>query len=99
MRPSCRRGGPSSDDLGMFRRMTKIFTRAHVPPELEQAWLQHLRDFDTAHPGCHFEVMIDASYGLPLRDVVERLRVEPPLTFTEIFEREHLTKLRKPPTS
>jgi hypothetical protein len=35
----------------------KIFTVAHLPPELRQVWLQHLRDFDTAHPGCHFEVV------------------------------------------
>ena len=37
-----------------------ITTRAHVPDELGGAWLQHLRDFDTAHPGCHFEVVADA---------------------------------------
>jgi hypothetical protein len=37
----------------------KIFTCAHVPPSLEQKWLQHLRDFDAANPGCHFEVGVD----------------------------------------
>jgi hypothetical protein len=67
--------------------MTVIFTRAHVPPELEQAWLQHLRDFDTAHPGCHFEVMIDGSEGLPFAEMIERIKVEPALTFQQIFER------------
>ena len=38
---------------------TTIFTRAHVPDSLSQKWLQHLRDFDAAHPGCHFEVWVD----------------------------------------
>ena len=67
--------------------MTKIFCIAHVPPELEQAWLQHLRDFDTAHPGCHFEVGIDAPKET-FAEMVERLRIEPGLSFMQIFERE-----------
>jgi hypothetical protein len=65
---------------------TKIFTIAHVLPELENAWLQHLRDFGTAHPGCHFEVAIDAPDGT-LAEMVEALRVNPALTFTKIFQR------------
>lgn len=64
----------------------KIFTIAHVPPELHQKWLQHLRAFDTAHPGCHFEVAIDAP-SEPLSVMIERLVVEPNLSFTEIFRR------------
>lgn len=68
--------------------MTIIFTRARVPPELENAWLQHLRDFDTAHPGCHFEVAFDGAPGMTIADMVERLRVEPGLTFQQIFERK-----------
>jgi pentose-5-phosphate-3-epimerase len=65
----------------------KIFTRATVPDELGQTWLQHLRDFDTAHPGCHFEVVADAP-DLSVREVVEMMRVEPELSFQEIFDRE-----------
>jgi hypothetical protein len=70
----------------------KIFTVASVPPELEQAWLQHLRDFDTAHPGCHFEVGIDGP-EMTLADMVQRLQVDPALSFIEIFDR---TKWAKP---
>jgi hypothetical protein len=66
----------------------KVFTIAEVPDELEQKWLQHLRDFDVAHPGCHFQVMADAAPNVSVADMVERLRVEPALSFTEIFERE-----------
>jgi hypothetical protein len=66
---------------------TKVFTVAHVPNELRQAWLQHLRDFDTAHPGCHFEVMADAP-DASVAEMVELLRVEPGLTFQEIIERK-----------
>jgi len=66
---------------------TKIFTIAHVPEELQQAWLQHLRDFDTANPGCHFEVGIDAPPDMPLENMVQKLIVDPDLTFTKIFMR------------
>jgi hypothetical protein len=65
----------------------KVFTIAHVPEELRQAWLQHLRDFDTAHPGCHFEVAIDAPDS-SLAEMVEALRVNPEMTFQQIIERE-----------
>jgi hypothetical protein len=67
--------------------MVKIFTRAHMPAELQQAWLQHLRDFDTAHPGCHFEVMADAPQT-SMRAALEAIRVNPALTFEQIFERK-----------
>jgi hypothetical protein len=73
-----------ADESGRF----KIFTVAHVPPELHQPWLQHLRDFDTAHPECHFEVAVDAPPDQSISDMVEALKVEPALTFTKIFERK-----------
>lgn len=65
--------------------MAVIFTRAHLPEELTQAWLQHLRDFDVAHPDCHFEVAVDFSKGVTLTEAVERLKVEPELRFVDIF--------------
>jgi len=64
----------------------KIFTVAHINDELQQKWLQHLRDFDVAHPGCHFEVMMDTP-DMSLQEMVEKLQVNPKLTFTKIFER------------
>ena len=63
-----------------------IFTRATVPEKLQQKWLQHLRDFDSANPGCHFEVGIDGP-DEPFADVIKRLTVEPGLNFTKIFGR------------
>jgi len=32
----------------------KFITVINVPDELGHAWLQHMRDFDIAHPGCEF---------------------------------------------
>ena len=66
--------------------MMKIFTVAHVPTELQKAWLQHLRDFDTAHPGCHFEVMADAP-DMPMSEIIETLQLNPGLDFQAIFKR------------
>lgn len=66
---------------------TKIFTIAEVPHGLEHAWLQHLRDFDTAHPECHFVVCADAP-NQPLSEMIDMLKVEPTLTFSQIFERQ-----------
>lgn len=65
----------------------KVFTVAYIPSALDQAYLQHLRDFDTAHPECHFEIMIDVP-DMTLKEMVERLRVNPKLTFQQIIERK-----------
>ena len=65
----------------------KIFTVAHMPDDLQQAWLQHLRDFDTAHPGCHFEVGMEGGPDISVEEMIRRLRVEPALTFTAIFDK------------
>jgi hypothetical protein len=71
---------------------TKIYTVAHLPDSLVQKWLQHLRDFDTANPECHFEVGIDGPEA-SAADMIRMLRVSPSLTFSKIFER---TNFRKP---
>jgi len=65
----------------------KVFTVAHLPPQLENAWLQHLRDFDVANPGCHFEVMVDSPHS-SFAEAIEAIRVNPGLTFTEFFARK-----------
>jgi len=64
----------------------KIFTVSEVPDNLTNDWLQHLRDFDHAHPGCHFEVMADAP-DVPLNRIVEVMRVNPRLSFEAFFKR------------
>ena len=67
--------------------MAKIMTFAWVPDALVQPWLQHLRDFDVSHPGCHFEVMT-ATPEKSIAQVIEMLQINPGLTSTEIFERK-----------
>jgi len=66
----------------------RIFTVAEVPRDLEQQWLQHLRDFDTAHPDCHFQVMVDAPPSRSLAEMIQMIQLEPGLDFQQIFERK-----------
>lgn len=65
----------------------KIFTLAQVPAGLANKWLQHLRDFDTANPDCHFEVMADTP-DLSLAEIVKIITVNPPMKFQEFFKRD-----------
>ena len=65
----------------------KIFTIAYVPDELSKEWLQHLRDFDTKHPQCHFEVMSDAP-DMPMSKMIELIQLNPSLNFQAILERK-----------
>jgi len=54
----------------------KIFTIAEVPQDLMQSWLQHLRDFDTQYPGCHFRVAANAP-DATMADMIQALQIEP----------------------
>lgn len=64
--------------------MAEIYTRAVVPDELLQKWLQHQRDFDVQNPGCHFEVLADAP-EMSVGDIMMKLVVEPDLPVKAFF--------------
>jgi len=67
--------------------MARIYTRATVPDELEQRWLQHLRDFDRAHPGCHFEVVVE-SETMSIHDLMHAIDVNPKLDYQLFLKRK-----------
>ena len=67
---------------------TKIFTMAEVPDELAQAWLQHLRDFDTAHADCHFRVLTESDAKQTIEEMRDKLAaISPGFPFQSIFKR------------
>lgn len=66
----------------------KILTLAEVPPELAHAWLQHLRDFDAANPGCHFEVKVYDATDRPLDEIREILNIDPPLLHQAVIRKQ-----------
>jgi hypothetical protein len=63
---------------------TSILTLAHVPDDLQHEWLQHLRDFDAAHPGCHFSVIADGGTKT-VAEMVKVLNVNPPFDFMTVM--------------
>jgi hypothetical protein len=67
--------------------MTKIFTVATITDGLEQDWLQHLRDFDIAHPGCHFRVGVSAADQRSITEIVDMLHgIDPPLPVKKVIK-------------
>lgn len=65
----------------------KINTVSFIPDELMNAWLQHLRDFDAAHPGCHFRITAEAP-DASLDAIVEALEIDPPLSHHQVIRRQ-----------
>jgi hypothetical protein len=57
-----------------------------MPTALVHAFLQHIRDFDSQHLDCHFEM--GADIDKPIAEIIEMLRIHPELTITKVFERE-----------
>ena len=58
---------------------------ADVSVELLQPFLQHIRDFDIKHPGCHFEIVGDMQ-GVSVAEMLEKLRVNPNLKIVHVVE-------------
>jgi hypothetical protein len=55
------------------KQAVKCTLVSDVPAKVLMQWLQHVRDFDTANPGCRFEVMIEAADKLT-GEMIEKLR-------------------------
>lgn len=66
--------------------MASAFIRATVPDALLQEWLQHLRDFDAAHPGCHFEIGVDTP-EMSVANMLKSVQVDPPFPVQGYFKR------------
>jgi hypothetical protein len=67
-------------------KTTTILTRSHLPStKLLQEFLQHVRDFDTANPGCHFEIAIEVE-DVPTDKAVEWLKLNPVLDLQVVYK-------------
>jgi hypothetical protein len=64
----------------------KVFVKADVTPSLIRQFLQHIRDFDIAHPGNHFEICMEGP-DITMAEMVAQMRIDPELTFAAFFER------------
>lgn len=63
----------------------RIACVADVPDELAQEWLQHMRNFDIAHPGCHFEVR--GATGASINTVLRSLQIDPPFAHVAVIKK------------
>jgi hypothetical protein len=61
-----------------------VFIVANVPPELLKEFMQHVRNFDAAHPGCHFKIVANAP-DMPMSAMIETLRLDPELASLQTF--------------
>jgi hypothetical protein len=66
----------------------KIFVLGQLPQQLMQQWLQHLRDFDVEHPGCHFQIMADAE-DASMQEMAKALDVHPGFAIRGIIKKDH----------
>ena len=64
----------------------KIVTVAEVPVEFADAWMQHLRDFDTAHAGCHFRVVAESDGAVA--EAMKMLDVKPEIPLTGFMRKQ-----------
>jgi hypothetical protein len=67
--------------------MAKLVIAATVPDTMLGEWLQHLRDFDAAHPGCHFSLVADAP-ELSLSEVEAVIDIDPPFAQRLVLKRK-----------
>ena len=56
----------------------KIITIAEIPDELGNAWFQHVRNFNVAHPECKFQAVANAP-DKSVKELKEMLNVQPSL--------------------
>ena len=55
-----------------------LYVKAYFPSlELQMQFAQHLRDFDTAHPECHFITVLDAP-NATTQEIEEKLKAITP---------------------
>jgi len=67
------KASPTTPAMSENKQAMKFTLVADVPADLLMQWLQHVRDFDTANPGCRFEVAIEAPDKLT-GEMIEKLR-------------------------
>lgn len=65
----------------------KIHTIATIPDALAREWVQHVRDFDTAHRECHMQIFVDAPQATIAEIETLLDSVYPPLPVRKVIKR------------
>jgi hypothetical protein len=65
----------------------KLFIVADVPDALAKTLLQHVRNFDMEHPGCHFKMSMQVP-DMDIEQMVEALQIDPPFRYQTIIKKD-----------
>src|SRR5215831_6842276 len=65
-------------------KRVKAFVIADLPQDIAQEFMQYIRDFDTTHKDCHFEIGADAP-DASVPEITEILKLNPELKFQDFF--------------
>jgi len=65
----------------------KIMITTEIDDDLGPMLLQHIRDFDQAHPGCLFQIAVNAP-ELSIEEMKELLNVDPPFAHTATMRKQ-----------
>ena len=66
---------------------TNVFIEADIPTNLLRNFLQHIRDFDTNNPSCHFSI-IGITPNLTTEQAAEAMNVVPGLDVVVISSKD-----------
>jgi len=68
---------------------TTVICLGHLPDELVEKWLQHLRNFDNAHSGVHFSVAMGGG-DITMEDMAKMLQhnLDPPFAHVDVKKKE-----------
>ena len=64
----------------------KLVITATVPDAAVRALMQAIRDFDSAHPDCHFQIAANAP-EMTTEEMCAALDVTPPFPFRDVLAR------------
>jgi hypothetical protein len=72
----------------------KILTMLEVVDDaVIKAWLQHVRDFDKAHPRCRFEILMQSGDTMTTEAAVKMLGdVTPPIPVRAVMKKRKESK-------
>jgi len=75
-----------ADETAAAMKPVHLWMIGDIPPSELQAFLQHVRDFDVAHPGCHFAISVDAE-EMATEEMIKALQLTPPFPFLRMKKR------------
>jgi hypothetical protein len=71
-----------------MNKKTTVTISAEMPSGLIGKFMQHIRDFDTQNPKCHFGITAWGGDDLTLEGMKKALDVDPPFATVEVHRKQ-----------